>query len=161
MKRSHPTPLIALGLLGLVVGYLLEVAAAATGNPNIVPPLSLPITLVAVAVVLLLLAWPVRQSTRTRQVGEARRQVNPFVAMRVAVLAKASSFAGALLFGAGLGIGLHLVTRTVVPPATTVWLAIGMALGAAILLAGGLVAEYFCMLPPSDDERQESGASRG
>lgn len=161
MKRSHPTPLIALGLLGLVVGYLLEVAAAATGTPNIVPPLSLPITLVAVAVVLLLLAWPVRQSTRKREAGEARREVNPFVAMRVAVLAKASSLAGVLMFGAGLGIVLHLLTRTVVPPGMTVWLAVGMAIGAVILLVAGLVAEYFCMLPPSDDEQKETGASRG
>lgn len=160
MKRSHPTPLIALALLGLVLGFLLEVAAAAAGTPNIVPPVSLPITLVAVGVIVVLLAWPVRQSTRKREAGTARRQVNPFMALRVAVLAKASSLCGALLLGAGLGVVLHILTRMVVPTATSLWLAIATAIGAAILLAGGLVAEYFCTLPPPDDDHKDSGATR-
>ena len=31
-----------------------------------------------------------------------------------------------------------------------------MALGAAILLAGGLVAEHFCTLPPDDDDDHDN-----
>jgi hypothetical protein len=148
MRRSHPTPLLGLGLAGLVIGFLLELAAAASGSPILVPPLTLPLTLLAVAVIVVLLAWPIRQSTRGDGSG---KPVNPFVAMRVAVLAKASSLSGSLLLGAGAGIVLYLLTRSVVPAVSSVVLAAATAAGAAVLLAGGLVAEYFCTLPPGDD----------
>jgi hypothetical protein len=154
VKRSNPTPLIALGLVGLVIGFLLEVGTAASGVPIVVPPLTLPFTLVAVAVIVVVLAWPIRQATR----GNGRRPVNPFFAMRVAVLAKSSSFSGALMLGAGLGITLYLLSRSVVPAVTSVWLGVATATGAAVLLAGGLVAEHFCTLPPDDDQENPGEA---
>ncbi|WEO76903.1 DUF3180 domain-containing protein [Cryobacterium sp. SO2] len=152
MKRTHPTPLVALGLAGLVVGFLAELAATAWSSPILVPPFTLPLALVLIAVILVGLAWPIRQATR----GRSTRRVDPFRAMRVALLAKASSLSGALLLGVGLGIVAFILTRSVVPAVTSLWLAIGMALGAVILLAGGLVAEHFCTLPPGDDHDQEN-----
>lgn len=149
MRRSHPTPLIVLALIGLVAGFLLELAAAASGAPILVPPLTLPLTLLAIGVIVVVLAWPIRQSTRGN--GNAR-PVNPFFAMRVAVLAKASSFSGSLLLGAGLGIVLYLLSRSVLPAVPSVWLAVATAAGAAVLLIGGLVAEFFCTLPPGSDQ---------
>ncbi|WP_120339220.1 DUF3180 domain-containing protein [Cryobacterium soli] len=153
MKRTSPTPLIALGLVGLVVGFLAELAATAFSAPIFVPPLTLPLALVLIAVILVALAWPIRQATR----GRSTRRVDPFRAMRVALLAKASSLSGSLLLGVGLGIVLFILTRSVVPAVTSLWLAIGMALGAVILLVGGLVAEHFCTLPPDDDHDHDNG----
>ncbi|QYF72816.1 DUF3180 domain-containing protein [Cryobacterium sp. PAMC25264] len=153
MKRTSPTPLIALGLVGLVVGFLAELAATAFSAPIFVPPLTLPLALVLIAVILVALAWPIRQATR----GRSTRRVDPFRAMRVALLAKASSLSGSLLLGVGLGIVVFILTRSVVPAVTSLWLAIGMALGAVILLAGGLVAEHFCTLPPDDDHDHDNG----
>jgi len=153
MRRTSPTPLIALGLVGLVVGFLAELAATAFSAPIFVPPLTLPLALVLIAVILVALAWPIRQATR----GRSTRRVDPFRAMRVALLAKASSLSGSLLLGVGLGIVAFILTRSVVPAVTSLWLAIGMALGAVILLAGGLVAEHFCTLPPDDDHDHDNG----
>lgn len=153
MKRTRATPLTALGLLGFVLGLLVEIAAAASGRPIIVPPLTLPLTLVVVGIVVVMLAWPIRQVTR----GRAQRQVDPFRAMRVAVLAKASSLSGSLVLGAGLGIVAFILTRSVVPAVASVWLAVATAIGAGILLAGGLVAEKFCTLRPDDDEDLPGG----
>lgn len=151
MKRTHPTPLIALALAGLVVGFLVELAATAWSLPIIVPPLSLPIALVLIAAILVVLAWPIRQATR----GRSTKRIDPFRAMRIALLAKASSLSGALLLGLGGGIVAFILTRSVVPAVTSLWLAIGMALGAVILLVGGLVAEHFCTIPPGDDHDPE------
>jgi uncharacterized membrane protein len=153
VKRTRPTPLIALGLLGFVLGLLVEIAAAASGRAIIVPPITLPLTLVVVGIVVVLLAWPIRQVIR----GRARWLVDPFRAMRVAVLAKASSLSGSLVLGIGLGIIGFILTRSVVPAVTSLWLAVATALGAGLLLAGGLVAEKFCTLPPDDDENQPGG----
>ena len=157
MKRTHPTPLIALALTGLVIGFLIDLGAASFGLPILVPPLTLPLTLAVIGILIMVLAWPIRRSTRDK----TRPPVNPFVALRIAVLAKASSLSGALVLGVGLGIALYVLTRSVVPALSTLWLALATALGAAILLAGGLIAEHFCTLPPRNDDDKNRGDIRG
>ncbi len=151
MKRTHTSTVIAFVLGGLVAGYLVDLAVVSSGAKAIVPPLSLPVTLTGVAVVVVALAWPIRRAVK----GKATKHIDPFRAMRIAVLAKACSLSGALVFGFGVGITLFLITRSVVPPADTVWLALATAIGAALLLAGGLVAEAFCTLPPDDTEPEK------
>ncbi|MET0784275.1 MAG: DUF3180 family protein [Leifsonia flava] len=155
MTRTHPTTLIALALVGLVVGYLVELGTAATGRAVFVPPLSLPIALVAIAAVVIGFAVPIRRAVT----GRSKERINPFRAMRVAALAKASSLAGALLLGGGLGVLVYLLTRTAIPGLGSIWMAVASAVAAALLLAAGLIAEYFCTIPPSgDDPDDEVGA---
>ena len=166
MKRTHPTPLIALAMAGLVIGFLVDLGAASFGLPILVPPLTLPLTLAVIGVLIVVLAWPVRRATRSStEPGTARSTtrppVNPFVALRIAVLAQASSLSGSLILGVGLGITLYVLTRSVIPSLSTVWLALATALGAAILLAGGLIAEHFCTLPPHDDDDKNRGEIGG
>ena len=159
MKRSHATGMLAVLLIGLVIGFLLEIAFAASGAPIVVPPVTLPLTLILLGAVVLSLARQVRQGSRRK----ALRRIDPFWAMRVAVLAKATSLTGALLLGGALGIVLYVLTRSVVPAVTSIWLAIGTALGAAVMLAAGLVAEHFCTLPPDDEidrDADEPGGTR-
>jgi len=147
MKRTRPTSLIGLGVLGLVVGFLGELAAAGTGLAVFIPPLTLPITLVAVAIIVVAFAIPIRRAVR----GRSSRRIDPFQAMRIVVFAKACSLSGALLTGAGIGILAYVLTRDVLPSSNAVLMtALGTA-GALILLIAGLVAEFFCTLPPDDD----------
>jgi len=151
MKRTHTSSVVAFVLAGIVLGYLTDLAVVSGGGKAIVPPLSLPVTLTGVAVIVVALAWPIRRAVK----GKATKHLDPFRAMRTAVLAKACSLSGALVFGFGIGITLFLLTRSVVPAADTVWLALATAIGAALLLAGGLVAEAFCTLPPDDPEAEK------
>ncbi|AWB96256.1 DUF3180 domain-containing protein [Agromyces badenianii] len=151
MKRTHASVIIAFVLAGLVTGYLLDLAIVSNGAKAIVPPISLPITLTGVAALVVAFAWPVRRAVK----GKATKHLDPFRAMRTAVLAKACSLSGALILGFGLGITLFLLTRSVVPSASTVWLALATAIGAAVLMAGGLVAEFFCTLPPDDTDTEK------
>lgn len=154
MKRTHASTLVAFGFAGLAVGYLGELALVSGGAQAVVPPVSLAITLVGVAALVLAFAWPVRQAVR----GTAKRRIDPFRAARTAVLAKASSITGALVLGGGVGIVAFLLTRSVLPPASTVWTAVATAIGAALLLAAGLVAEHFCTLPPDEPDEEEGAA---
>lgn len=151
MKRTHVSTVVAFVLAGIVAGYLIDLAIVSAGGKAIVPPLSLPVTLTGVGVIVVALAWPIRRAVK----GKATKHLDPFRAMRTAVLAKACSLSGALVFGFGVGITLYLLTRSVVPAADTVWLAFATAIGAALLLAGGLVAEAFCTLPPDDTEPEK------
>jgi len=151
MKRTRASTIIAFTLGGLVIGYLLDLAFVTAGTKALVPPISLAITLVGVAVVVVALAWPIRRAVK----GKANKHLDPFRAMRIAVLAKACSLSGALVLGVGLGITLFLITRSVVPSAGTIWLALATAIGAGLLLAGGLVAEWCCTLPPDDTDTEK------
>ncbi len=151
MKRTRASTIIAFTLGGLVVGYLIDLAIVTAGSKAIVPPISLAVTLVGVAVIVVALAWPIRRAVK----GKATKHLDPFRAMRIAVLAKACSLSGALVLGVGLGITLFLITRSVVPSASTIWLALATAIGAGLLLAGGLVAEWCCTLPPDDTDTEK------
>ncbi|WP_430647785.1 DUF3180 domain-containing protein [Agromyces sp. GXS1127] len=152
MNRTHASTVVAFTVVGLALGYLGELALVAGGSTAIVPPISLAVTLVGVGVIVVLVAWPIRQAVR----GDRKRRVDPFRAARIAVLAKASSVTGALVLGVGLGITAFLLSRSVLPPAATIWMGLATAIGAALLLAGGLVAEHFCTLPPDDPEEEGS-----
>ena len=93
MRRTGPAALIALGLIGVGIGYLLEIGLVAAGAAMLIPPISLSITLVAIGVIVVLLAIPIRRAVRSK----VKVHVDPFRAMRIAVLAKACSLVGGLL----------------------------------------------------------------
>lgn len=157
MNRTRPTSLIGLGVLGVVVGFLGELAASGTGIAVFIPPLTLPITLVAVAIIVVAFAIPIRRSVR----GRSSRRIDPFQATRIVVLAKACSLSGALLTGAGAGILIYILTRDVLPASNAVLLTSLGTAGAVILLVAGLVAEFFCTLPPDDkDDDPEAARAR-
>ena len=150
MKRSSPSILILLAILGGAAGWFFEVARVAMGQPVILPPVTLAVVLGLIGIIIVIYAVPVYRVVR----GTARKPVDPFYATRVVLLAKASSITGALLGGVGAGILVFLLSRSVVAGVGSVSIAVATVVGAAILLAGGLVAEKMCTLPPDDDEKQ-------
>ncbi|UFS59074.1 DUF3180 domain-containing protein [Subtercola endophyticus] len=148
MKRTRPLTLVLLGIPGALIGFFLEIGLASAGQPIISLPLSLSITLVAAGAIVVVLAVPIARAIR----GTNPNPINPFRAMRVAVLAKASSMVGSLIAGFGLGIVVYLLSRSVVPAVSSLWTSIAAAVAGAILLACGLVAEKLCTLPPEDKD---------
>jgi hypothetical protein len=155
MTRTHPATLVLLAVAGGALGWLTEMMLVAMGSRAVVPPLTLTVTLVALAAVALALAWPIRQSVR----GKVRRRVDPFQATRVVVLAKASSLCGALLAGAAAGMFTFLASRPVVASTDSLWLAAIAAVSALVLMTAGLVAELWCTIPP-DDPKNGGGSAQ-
>lgn len=151
MKRTQPTTLVIIGLAGIVIGLLTDAALAASGQSLLVPPVTLAVTLAVIAVIVVVLAWPIRRAIR----GTAPLRIDPFRAARTAVLAKSCSIAGALVGGLTIGLLLFMLTRTVVGDSGNIVLTIASVVGAGVLLTGGLLAEWFCTIPPSDDDDDE------
>jgi hypothetical protein len=153
MKRTRIPTLALLLVLGGVSGAFLETALASGGRPIINPPVTLPVALVAIGVLVVALAVPIRRLTK----GRSRAPVDPLYATRVVMLAKASALTGSLLLGGGAGILIYLLSRTGVPAVGSVAPAIALIVGSGILLAAGLIAEYMCTIPPEDPDDDDQG----
>ncbi len=151
MKRTSPAPLIGFFLIGGVATYLLELVVQSRGGFIFVPPLSLAFTLFVVAVAVVLLAIPIRRKVT----GKRKEPVDAFYAARVLALAKASSYAGALLLGLGAGVLVYLLGRPIAPSGSILWNVIAQLISAAILIAAGLIAEWLCVLPPEDMDKSD------
>jgi hypothetical protein len=151
MTRTRPGLLLALGIAGAVVGWLLEFVLVASGRPAVIPPVTLGAAVGLIGILIVLLALPVNRVARKLPGA----QVDPFYATRIVLLAKASSMAGSLVTGLGGAILVFLLTRSVLPAVGSVSMAVVTTVGAILLLAGGLIAEKMCTLPPEDDGTKE------
>jgi hypothetical protein len=150
VKRTSAAALIGIAIAGAAIGWLLQVGLNAGGLPSFIPPATLYSVLFVLAFGLLLLGRPVRRLVR----GAATRPLDPFFAMRVLVLAKASALTGALLVGAAVALlGYGLVrTGSVVMPGF--WPDVLTGLGALALGLAGLIVEWWCRIPPQDRTEQ-------
>lgn len=151
MKRSGASLIIGCAAAGAVVLYLVEMFSLSRGLDTLQPPLSLSVTLFLAAVIVVLLAVPVRRAVN----GKKPVQIDPLYATRVLALAKATVIVGSLGFGAGLGIVLHLVGRPTVPPLVIFGSSVALMLTAALLVIGGIVAEHLCTLPPENRDKDD------
>jgi uncharacterized membrane protein YidH (DUF202 family) len=150
VKRTSAGALLAVGVAGLVMGFLIDQLLTASGQPTFTPSLMLPVLLVVLGAVTVALAIPIRRATT----GASSRRVDPFRALRIAMLARSSSIVGSLVAGVALGLLLFLVTRPVGPSLGSVGAVVAAAVGALLLVVAGLVAEYLCTIRKDDDDEQ-------
>lgn len=157
MTRTGPGVLSLAAVVGAIVGYFIDDMLSASGRPTFTPAVSLPILLVLLGAAVVFLAIPIARATRGRGVAP----VNPFRAVRVAVLAKASSIVGAAIGGLAGGLLVFLLTRPVTPSVGSMGTIIATAVCGAILVAAGLVAEQLCTIRRDDDDEQPGGDAPG
>jgi drug/metabolite transporter (DMT)-like permease len=154
MTRTSPLALIVATVLGGGAGFLVNHLLTLGGRATFSPAVGLPILLALLGAVCLALAWPVRRSVRTP--GAPR--VDPFRAVRIAILAKASSLVGAVFLGLAGGLLLYVSTRPVSPALGSMSTTIATIAAGAALVIAALVAEHFCSLPKDPDEREPDDA---
>jgi len=104
---------------------------------------------ISLAAVALGMAWPVRQVKRGK-----RKTIDSMRAVRAAMLAQASAYAGALLGGFYGGFALVLLRDWSHEPRREAAIAAGLAaLGGIVMLVAGVIAEWWCRITPgSADE---------
>jgi hypothetical protein len=151
VKRTRPFFLVLFAVVGVGAGLLLEVILASTGAAVASAPFTLALSLAVIGVLVIVFAVPVRRAVRDRE----NHRVDPFYATRVVILAKASSIAGSLLFGATSAIVGYLLTRTVIAAVGSIFTSGAAVVGSVVLLVCGLVAENMCSLPPDDEDKGE------
>ena len=140
---SLPTTIAAFFVASFMVGRGLQVP---------VSPTNLLITLAAISLVLLGLAIPIwRYRTALKQSSTQRpKRVDPFYAVRVLLLAKASSLAGVLFASWHLGVVLFQLSGAVVVQGLVLQNAFGF-IASLMLIAAALITEQICRLPQDSD----------
>ena len=165
------TPVRRRELLALAVAVAFASWLVVRSAYGSLPPFHwwLPVPLGVLAVAEALGAWTLRARLGAERAGRrgpgrspatAARPVEPLLVARLAVLAQASAWVGAVVAGLWAGLLLHpapAVGRLGAASGDTVSAVLG------VLLAGGLVAaalwlEHVCRVPPDEDEGTEEAA---
>jgi hypothetical protein len=156
MKTTRVGSLIGLAVIAGLVSYLAEALLVSQGEPQFIPPITLGVALFFIGVIIPVMAWPIRKTTRAKDDSPKSAPVDPFYATRVLLLAKAGALTGAVLAGVGLGIVVFVVTRVVLA-STPLVLTLISVIGGVVLSVGGVIAERWCQIPPTDAEGLEEG----
>lgn len=156
MRRTSRARVLGIGLGSTLLAFVaLRVVESRGGTLLPVPPIAW-IAVLVIATVVGLLAWNVRQYVRGK-----RPDFDVLLAARTVVLASASAYTGALLFGWYAAQVLVVVTAGDLDIAgrRDVAVTAGIAAVTAVVLAVvGLVAERWCEVPPPEDDDAGPGA---
>ena len=139
--------LTIIAVVTLTLAWLVSRLALGNGYTPTAIPWTMPIICLIGGVLALVFAWPVRQYQHGKNPG-----LDALRAARAAVFAQACAYAGVLLGTGFLGYALALADQWSHGPRRDVAVsALIAALGALLLLVGGLVAEHWCRTKPPED----------
>ena len=147
----RPAKIVTALLVALVAGVVSWVAlntwTGSGGNPPPLPWASVAGTAALVAIVIAA-GIPVRRWVR----GRRDRPLDPLVAARSAVLGKAAAYGGAVLTGWYLSQAAVVLPDLVGVRRERLFVALVATVAAVGLSAAGFVVQYWCRIPPSDDD---------
>lgn len=154
MKPINVWTLVGAGLLATVAGFLISNFAIANGYPIPVSNLSLSFSIVVVSAVLFVLALPIARYKKQLKLSYADKSVtslrpvpvDPFYAVRVLVLSKASAITAALFIGWHIGVIVKLFTLPVLATDSLWPNVIALAVSLILLIVAFLV-QRICKLP--------------
>lgn len=145
IDRLSPLAILAAAAIGVAIGLVIQFALSSRGNPPLVPPLSLPATLVLIAAILLGFGIRLR-----RNVMKRAGAINPFHAVRLLAASRAGQLVGGVLGGFGGGLALSLLGRSVPAPIGT-WLPMVLVVASgAVLVICAVISERMCRVPPGN-----------
>jgi hypothetical protein len=148
MTPARVVPALLVALVSVTICWVvLDIWTGSGGNPL---PLSWPAVVGTVALVAVVIAagLPVRKWVH----GRRDRALDPLVAARTAVLAKASAYGGAALVGWYLSQALLILPDLVGARRERFIVALLAALAAVGVSVAGFVVQHWCRIPPDDDD---------
>ncbi len=156
MQRTRLRTLLLLAAATAAIGWFVLRALSRHGRDVPAVPWPMVAVLVLLAVVVFVMGWQVRQYLRGKNPA-----LDPVRAARTAALAKAACYAGALLTGWYAAQVLAVLDMLQIEAQRARAGAAALAvLGAVELVTAGMIAEWFCRIPPPDDGSPEA-ARRG
>lgn len=166
LKPTKATTLLIAALVAGVASYLTATYLVSHGQPAPVSGYNIMFTLPAVALVLALFAIPIwnyrkqilklaktQKQTFANQTPQVKR-VDPFYAVRIVLLAKATSVASALFIGWHLAL---VILQASAPELSTAFFKnLVTLLGAVLALSIALIIEWICRIPDSPENLEKT-----
>jgi hypothetical protein len=148
LRPMGPAGLVVWGLIGLLAGWLFHsLLDRGTGTPPTVS-WAQPLTLLLVAAILWGTAWSTRRTVHHRAGA-----LQPHQAVNRLVLARACAYVGALAAGFYLGYAVSwLGVETNDLAGQRAFRSACACVAGLLVVAGGLLLERACRVPPEDDE---------
>ena len=150
---TRPGVLAAIAVVAVAAGWTaIRVLTSLAGElPDV--PRSAPWALAFLAGILVAGARMMRR--RVQRWTPGRERVDPELAVRLLVLAKASAIAGSAVLGGYVGAALYYAGALDVPfRQTATWWSLGSALAALVVVGCALWLERECRIPPGQDRDQ-------
>lgn len=150
MKPTKVLTLLGWVVPATTVGYLLSKIITSNGGQVPVTPINLLLTLLAISIILAGFALPMvryRRALAEQQKNSSSprpKRLNPFYAVRLLMLAKATAISGALFTGWHIGV----IWMQLSSPVTTdsIWRNVGALIASITMVIVGLVVERICRI---------------
>ncbi|HEX2806340.1 MAG TPA: DUF3180 domain-containing protein [Kineosporiaceae bacterium] len=150
--RLRGVMLVAVAV-GVATWAVLDAMQAAGGTPPLSTPWTAPVGIVILAGVVLLAGLEVRRWVA----GRRERRLDPLVAARVAVLAKAAAYTGGMLIGWYLAQAVVVLPDLVGDRRTRFIMSLISTLTAVALAVAGLLAQRWCRWPDDEEGLRKEG----
>ena len=157
MRSLSSSQLLSFLAAGAILGLSAVQLSTGFGFSFPASPASMIITLPIIGIAVLLASLPIaryRRQLEKYQEGPRPQRPNPFYAVRVLVISRATALTGALFSGWHLGALVWLFSFSVAPAALVTNAGFGLA-AALIMLGGGMIAEQNCKAPRDPGEGAE------
>jgi Protein of unknown function (DUF3180) len=158
VKPTKILTLVGWMIPAATAGYLFARLVASNGGKVPVTPLNLILTLVAIAIILVSFAVPMVRYRRAlaEQLKNAAaprpKRLNPFYAVRLLMLAKATAISGALFVGWHSGVIWMQLSAPVTPDST--WQNAFALLASIVMVVVGLIVERLCRIKDDSAETE-------
>jgi hypothetical protein len=161
MKPTKILSLLAGILISATVTFVIVKAVIANGGSVPVAPRNLLISIPSIAIIELLAAIPIfryrRELSKFATTGKRPKRIDPFYAVRILALAKATAISGSLFAGFALSLVILQATLPVIPD--SIWLNAIALVESILLIVIAIIIERACKLP-EDSDAPEAKTSR-
>ena len=162
MKPTKILSLIVATIVAAAITFVIVKALIANGGSVPVAPSNLLISIPSIAIIELLAAIPVfryrRELNKFATSGKRPKRIDPFYAVRILALAKATAISGSLFAGFALSLVILQVTLPVIPD--SVWLNAIALIESIVLIVVAIVIERACKLPEDGDATENKSGAR-
>ncbi|MEY4500077.1 MAG: hypothetical protein RL319_1065 [Actinomycetota bacterium] len=162
MKPTKIWSLLVSIFIAGVITFIAVKALVANGGSVPVAPNNLLISIPSIAVIELLAAIPVfryrRELAKYVSTGKRPKRIDPFYAVRVLALAKATAISGSLFAGFAASLVILQVTLPVTPDSIS--LNVFALVESVLLIVVAFIIERSCKLPDDGDTAEQKPATR-
>jgi hypothetical protein len=162
MKPTKILSLLVSNIVAAAFTFVIVKALIANGAAVPVAPNNLLISIPSIGVIELLAAIPIfryrRELTKFAKTEKRPKRIDPFYAVRILALAKATAISGSLFAGFAVSLVILQSNLPVIPD--SIWLNAIALIESIVLIVVAIIVERACKLPDDSDPTEGKTTAR-